>query len=153
MLFPTGVRRRQAMPGDVEHSRQDDDVAVIENIETRESAEEKLESSPNGYVLPSQDDEFLLHLTQSQSSTVASQARSQTDRQTSLIDIDTRETKDMKEHADIVQNITPPLVTMSNTILPQTPLGHPSTTSHHEDIANRADTGNCNFNKKRLNSG
>ena len=85
-------------------------------------------------ILPSQDEElFCLHLTQSQSNPSASQSDG-------LMSSPSKQTqgntgKDGK-------NITPPCVTLSNTLLKQTPIGHPSTTGHHEDIGgNKTDTG------------
>ena len=130
-----------------------DDRSTMGNI--LEPPTDKLEPSPtDDVILSSQDDVFCLHLTQSQASTTASQARSQPDRLTSLLDIETRGTTDKEgntvnnitppaKEGKILNAVTPPWVTLSNTILAQTPTGHPSTTGHHRDITgNQTNTGN-----------
>ncbi|CAB4017540.1 Hypothetical predicted protein, partial [Paramuricea clavata] len=130
-----------------------DDRSTMGNI--LEPPTDKLEPSPaDDVILSSQDDVFCLHLTQSQASTTASQARSQPDRLTSLLDIETRGTTDKEgntvnnitphsKEGKIVNTVTLPCATSSNTILVQTPAGHPSTTGHHRDITgNQTNTGN-----------
>ncbi len=137
------------------HSCHDDDRSTVKGI--LESPTDKLEPSlTEDVILPSQEDVFCLHLTQSQSSTTASQARSQpnntpgvAEKQRNMVNnvpppvnegsVVNNVTLPVKER-NIVNNVTPPSVTLSSTILTQTPIGHPSTTSHHQDIT--GNTGN-----------
>ena len=147
-------------------------LGVVEKSEGKQiSTEKPLESSPTGdVVLSSQDDVFCLHLTQSQSGTPASQARSQTDRLSSSHNVQIQRTTDKEEehvisptspilmgenavndttptasHVDdgnAVNNVTPPCVLLSSTITKQTPIGQPSSTGHQEVISNKTITGN-----------
>ena len=113
----------------------------------------KQETSPTEeMILPSQDEQFCLYLSQSQSST--SQTRPQPERPTSLVTMKTQNATN-KEKSDVyIVNLsshegntgskkTPPSVLVGNTILPHTPTGHPSSTGHQDIGENQADAGNA----------
>ncbi|XP_028390928.1 uncharacterized protein LOC114515810 isoform X2 [Dendronephthya gigantea] len=87
-------------------------------------------SRTDDVILTSQEDLFCLYLTESQSSSSSSQRRARNEKQTSPLIMDRlgqRETE--------ICDVTPPLIKLSNTVLVPTPIGHPSTTGHHQDIA------------------
>lgn len=101
-----------------------------------ESSQERRDPSPTDEVIsPSQEDLLCLHLTQSQVSSSPSQRRSQQEKQTSPLIMDRLRQRE-KERITVC-DVTPPLVKLSDTVLVPTPLGHPSTTGHHQDITER----------------
>ena len=98
---------------------------------------EKVESHPQEDVVSSQDDAFCLHLTQSQSSSVASQPCPE---KHVLINVDTREPRELEGH--LSKDNVKDCVTLSATTLQQTAVGHPSTSGHHQDICSTTDSDN-----------
>lgn len=75
MYLNSGVTAQKEMRGQC--IRLNGDAPSMENVLDRRTTE--LEPSPDDVILPSQDDVFCLHMSQSQSSVVASQPRSQPD--------------------------------------------------------------------------